>query len=130
SGWLRRVAPCNDGSARRSGDFMSAQVSGTEGYAEEAEALFEQYESIPAAEAHRAVLHLIPAMPVRVLDIGSGTGRDAAWFASRGHSVVAVEPTDAMRVPAMALHPSPRIDWLDDSLPVLAALRARSETFD
>ena len=109
---------------------MSAKVSGTEGYAEEAEALFEQYESIPAAEAHRAVLHLIPAMPVRVLDIGSGTGRDAAWFASRGHSVVAVEPTDAMRVPAMALHPSPRIDWLDDSLPVLAALRARSETFD
>jgi SAM-dependent methyltransferase len=109
---------------------MSAQVSGTEGYAEEAEALFEQYESIPAAEAHRAVLHLIPAMPVRVLDIGSGTGRDAAWFASRGHSVVAVEPTDAMRVPAMALHPSRRIDWLNDSLPVLAALRARSKTFD
>jgi SAM-dependent methyltransferase len=108
----------------------SVSVSGTEGYAEEAEALFEQYESIPAAEAHRAVLHLMPAMPVRVLDIGSGTGRDAAWFASRGHSVVAVEPTVAMRVPAMALHPSPRIDWLDDSLPDLAALRARSETFD
>jgi SAM-dependent methyltransferase len=108
----------------------SVSVSGTEGYAEEAEALFEQYESIPAAEAHRAVLHLMPAMPVRVLDIGSGTGRDAAWFASRGHSVVAVEPTVAMRVPAMALHPSPRIDWLDDSLPDLAALRARRETFD
>ena len=100
---------------------MSAKVSGTEGYAEEAEALFKRYESIPAADAHRAVLHLIPAMPVRVLDIGSGTGRDAAWFASRGHSVVAVEPTDAMRLPAMALHPSPRIDWLDDSLPDLAA---------
>jgi SAM-dependent methyltransferase len=109
---------------------MSAQVSGTEGYAEEAEALFEQYESIPAADAHRAVLHLIPATPVRVLDIGSGTGRDAAWFASRGHSVVAVEPTDAMRVPAMALHPSPRIDWFDDSLPDLAALRTHGETFD
>ena len=109
---------------------MSGKVSGTEGYAEEAEALFERYESIPAAEAHRAVLHLIPAMPVRVLDIGSGTGRDAAWFASRGHSVVAVEPTDAMRLPAMALHPSPRIDWLNDSLPDLAALRARHETFD
>ena len=109
---------------------MSGKVSGTEGYAEEAPALFKQYESIPAADAHRAVLHLIPAMPGRVLDIGSGTGRDAAWFASRGHSVVAVEPTDAMRLPAMALHPSPRIDWLDDSLPDLAALRARGETFD
>jgi SAM-dependent methyltransferase len=106
------------------------QVRGTEGYAEEAEALFKQYESIPFTDAHRAVLDLIPAMPGRVLDIGSGTGRDAAWFAGRGHSVVAVEPTDAMRLPAMALHPSPRIDWLNDSLPDLAALRARGDTFD
>ena len=59
-------------------------VRGTEGYAEEAEALFKQYESIPFTDAHRAVLDLIPAMPGRVLDIGSGTGRDAAWFAGRG----------------------------------------------
>jgi SAM-dependent methyltransferase len=109
---------------------MSGPVSGTEGYAEEAEELFKQYESIPFADAHRTVLHLIPAMPGRVLDIGSGTGRDAAWFASRGHSVVAIEPTEAMRLPAMALHPSPRIDWLDDSLPDLALLRNRRETFD
>jgi SAM-dependent methyltransferase len=109
---------------------MSAQVSGTEGYAEEAEELFTLYESIPAAEAHRTVLHLIPAPPASVLDIGSGTGRDAAWFAARGHRVVAIEPTDAMRVPAMALHPSPRIEWLNDSLPDLAIMRARGETFD
>jgi SAM-dependent methyltransferase len=109
---------------------MSGPVSGTEGYAEEAQELFKQYESIPFADAHRTVLHLIPAMPGRVLDIGSGTGRDAAWFAGRGHSVVAVEPTAAMRLPAMALHPSPRIDWLNDSLPDLALLRNRRETFD
>jgi SAM-dependent methyltransferase len=105
-------------------------VSGTEGYAEEAEALFKLYESIPAADAHRATLHLIPAAPSRILDIGSGTGRDAAWFAAQGHHVVAVEPTDAMRVPAMALHPSPRIDWLSDSLPDLTLLRGRGESFD
>jgi hypothetical protein len=30
----------------------------------------------------------------------------------------------------MALHPSPRIEWLDDSLPDLALLRARDERFD
>ena len=76
------------------------------------------------------MLHLIPAQPSRVLDIGSGTGRDAAWFASQGHRVVAVEPTDALRIPATVLHPSPRIDWLNDSLPDLAALQARGETFD
>ena len=107
-----------------------AQVSGTEGYAEEAEALFRQYESIPAADAHRAVLHMIPPTPASILDIGSGTGRDAAWFASQGHRVVAVEPTDEMRLPAMALHPSPRIEWLNDSLPDLALVRRRGETFD
>src|SRR5260370_19456321 len=109
---------------------MSAQVSGTEGYADEAEHLFKRYEAIPAADAHRAVLHLFPTAPSRVLDIGSGTGRDAAWFASQGHRVVAVEPTDAMRIPAMALHPSPAIEWLNDSLPDLTLLRMRGETFD
>jgi hypothetical protein len=89
----------------------SVQVSGTEGYAEEAEELFKLYEGIPAADSHRAVLHLIPPAPASILDIGSGTGRDAAWFASQSHRVVAVEPTDAMRIPAMALHPSPAIEW-------------------
>jgi SAM-dependent methyltransferase len=108
----------------------SAQVSGTEGYAAEAEELLRRYESVPAADAHRAVLHLIPTTPARVLDLGSGTGRDAAWFASMGHRVVAVEPTDAMRVPAMALHRSPRIEWLNDSLPDLSLLLARGESFD
>jgi SAM-dependent methyltransferase len=109
---------------------MSEPVSGTEGYANEAEELFRRYEGIPAAGAHRAVLHLIPAAPGRILDIGSGTGRDAAWFAAQGHRVVAVEPTDALRLPAMTLHPSPLIEWLNDSLPELASLRNRGESFD
>jgi hypothetical protein len=59
-------------------------VTGTEGYADEAEELFTRYEAIPAAENHRHVLHLMPKAPSRVLDVGSGTGRDAAWFASLG----------------------------------------------
>ena len=109
---------------------MSAQISGTEGYTEEAEELFRRYESIPASENHRHVRHLLPDRPSSVLDIGSGTGRDAAWFASMGHRVVAVEPTDAMRLPAMALHPSPQIEWINDSLADLASLRARNSTFD
>jgi SAM-dependent methyltransferase len=108
----------------------SVQVSGTEGYADEAEDLFKRYEGILAEDAHRAVRHLIPAAPCRVLDIGSGTGRDAAWFASMGHRVVAVEPTDALRLPAVALHPLPQIEWLNDSLPELTLVRTRGERFD
>ena len=107
-----------------------ASVSGTEGYAEEAAELFNRYESIPAADTHRAVLHLIPTVPSHVLDVGSGTGRDAAWFAAQGHRVVAVEPTEALRLPAMALHRSTRIEWLDDSLPDLARVRSRGDSFD
>jgi SAM-dependent methyltransferase len=107
-----------------------AKISGTEGYAEEAEDLFKRYESISGAETHKAVLHLIPAAESHILDVGAGTGRDAAWFASMGHRVTAVEPTEAMRLPAMKLHPSPAIEWLDDSLPELALVRSRGELFD
>jgi protein-L-isoaspartate O-methyltransferase len=43
-----------------------------------------------------------------VLDVGAGSGRDAAWFAARGHDVVAVEPTSAMRSEGQHRHPDPR----------------------
>ena len=108
----------------------SVRASGTENYAEEARELLKRYESISFADTHRTVMHLIPTEPCRVLDIGAGTGRDAAGFAAMGHRVVAAEPTEEMRCCAMALHPSPLIEWLDDSLPDLASLRARGEQFD
>ena len=105
-------------------------VSGTEGYAEEADDLFQRYESISFAEVHRSVLHLIPTAPCWVLDIGSGTGRDAAALAAMGHRVVAVEPTDEMRMRAAALHPSPQIEWLDNSLPDLRHALELGKQFD
>jgi SAM-dependent methyltransferase len=105
-------------------------VSGTEAYAEEAERLVGPYESLAFADVHEPVLHLIPQTPSRILDIGSATGRDAAAFAAMGHRVVAVEPTEAFRIRAMALHHSKQIEWLDDSLPELGVVRARGETFD
>ncbi len=100
-------------------------MSGTEGYAEEADALVARYEGLRFADLHGPVLHLVPAAPCRVLDIGAGTGRDAAAFAAMGHAVVAVEPTAALRERAAALHPSPRIEWVDDGLPDLARLAGR-----
>jgi SAM-dependent methyltransferase len=107
-----------------------ARVSGTEGYAEEAEALAVQYESITFAQTQGSILHLIPPRPCRVIDIGAGTGRDAAGFAARGHRVVAVEPTEELRNRAEVLHPHPSIEWLNDSLPDLAQVTARGEMFD
>jgi len=107
-----------------------ARISGTENYADEAPELLKRYESISFADAHAPVRQLISPTPSHVLDIGAGTGRDAAGLVALGHSVVAVEPTEELRRGAMLLHPSPRIEWLDDSLPDLAAVRARKEEFD
>lgn len=96
---------------------------GTEGYESQSEALVAQYEAISFDERHRVVRHLLPTAPCRVLDVGAGTGADAAWFAARGDSVVAVEPTAGLRERGKALHPSQAIEWLDDGLPDLAVLR-------
>ncbi|HSH99614.1 MAG TPA: class I SAM-dependent methyltransferase [Reyranella sp.] len=100
------------------------------GYAQEAPGLLKAYEAVSVEDVHRPVWHLIPAPPARLLDIGAGTGRDAAHFAAMGHQVVAVEPVDELREGAKTLHPSPLIEWLKDGLPALAEVRARGEAFD
>ncbi len=105
-------------------------VNGTEGYAEEVEALVRQYESLTFAEVHRSVLHLLPQPPGWVLDIGAGTGRDAAALAAMGHRVTAVEPTTALRTRAARLHPSPAIRWVNDSLPDLAYTTSEGTRYD
>ncbi len=106
------------------------ETSGTKGYAEEAADLLPRYENISPAEKHQPVLYLIPKAPCDLLDIGAGTGADAAFFAAMGHRVVAAEPVDALRIPAMKLHPSPLIEWRNDSLPDLSAIRTAGRRFD
>lgn len=108
---------------------MATGVRGTQGYANEADDLFGRYEAFDLEAVHDAVMAFYPPPPVRVLDVGAGTGRDAAWFDKAGHSVTAVEPCDALRLRAMKLHPSPTIEWLDDSLPKLSLLKAQEASF-
>lgn len=105
-------------------------VPGTEGYAEEAESLIPRYEGVSVVEKYKTVLHLLPARGSKVLDIGAGTGVDAAWFAANGHNVLAVEPTKALREAGARLHPSSQIEWLDDSLPSLEETRKHKKKFD
>jgi protein-L-isoaspartate O-methyltransferase len=100
------------------------------GYAENADALAAQYEGITFAETHRDTLHLLPAAPARILDIGAGSGRDAAALCALGHSVVAVEPTAALRQQGQRLHAAAPILWLDDELPDLPKLANRGECSD
>jgi SAM-dependent methyltransferase len=106
------------------------RISGTEGYGETADSLVDRYEGLAFADVHRDILHLFPTTPSRVLDIGAGTGRDAAAFASLGHIVAAVEPTPELRAHGQRLHGEAAIVWIDDSLPDLDKVHARGERFD
>jgi SAM-dependent methyltransferase len=101
-----------------------------EEYARDAPNLVQRFEEISAADVYAHVAHLIPVQPARFVDIGAGTGRDAAWFAALGHSVLAVEPTEALLAAGMKLHPSTRITWLNDALPDLERTLQRGEVFD
>jgi SAM-dependent methyltransferase len=108
---------------------MSIDVPGTEGYAESAAALANEWRKISFRDHHRPVLHLIPTTPSRVLDVGAGMGRDAAALAAVGHSVVAVEPVDELRAAAINFYPASNVVWLDDSLPELCLVRAKADKF-
>ncbi|MEU6478130.1 class I SAM-dependent methyltransferase [Streptomyces sp. NPDC047017] len=101
----------------------SGPVRGTAGYAEAADALAVQYEEVTFEAVHGAVLELVPARPGRILDVGAGTGRDAAALAARGHRVVAVEPTAELRAHGQRIHPDSAIEWVDDALPDLPLSR-------
>lgn len=99
-------------------------------YEQNAEQLVGQYESLRFEDVHPVLLDSLPASGATILDVGAGSGRDAAWLAAKGYDVVAVEPSEAMRTLARQRHSSARIHWVADSLPDLAQLRRLGLTFD
>lgn len=107
-----------------------SQLASNAGYADEAATLLERYESFPSETVHAHWRAWIPSAPSDVLDLGAGTGRDAAWFVSLGHRVLAVEPTDALREGAQRLHPEAEITWLKDTLPDLRTVVQRQARYD
>jgi SAM-dependent methyltransferase len=77
------------------------------------------YEALPPISRQDWLADLIPTVPGLVIDIGAGSGRDAASFAALGHEVLAVEPSKEMANAGQRLHETPRIRWLVDELPGL-----------
>jgi SAM-dependent methyltransferase len=89
-----------------------------------------QYESLNPERIHGWFLHFLPSASSLILDVGSGSGRDAAWLAGKGHRVVAVEPSDRMLSEAKRLHHHPNIQWIDDRLPGLDKVYQIGLSFD
>lgn len=99
-------------------------------YDAHAEMLAERYESVPSERIHSWLIDLLPAKPATVLDIGAGSGRDAAWLASQGYDVVAVEPSGNMRTAARQRYEDRPIQWLADRLPTIERTFKTGLSFD
>ncbi len=99
-------------------------------YNQNATQFMEQYESCDFLEVHSGIDELLPISPGCILDIGAGSGRDAAWFAEKGHEVVAVEPAEKLRVLANERHQNAKIRWMNDALPALSNVLRTGLTFD
>lgn len=92
-------------------------------YDRQARDLADAYEGLSFEQAHPALLPFVSnKASLRVLDVGSGTGRDAAWLAGAGHIVTAVEPSGTMLKLARKLHGDAKVRWIQAALPSLDGL--------
>ena len=111
---------------------MTARADVISVYDQCADVLAEQYEAVSSEAMLMQVLSTIarPADGRLALDIGAGTGRDAAWLTGLGYQVVAAEPAAGMRRVAAERHGDAGIRWIDDVLPGLERTHALGISFD
>lgn len=99
-------------------------------YSQHADELLERYERVTFEAVHADLIPYLPKLPGIAVDVGAGSGRDAAWLAARGWTVVAVEPSKLLRENGYRLHPEARIEWIDDALPHLPRTLKLKQKFD
>lgn len=125
--WLHpMIAGHSDHRRQRS----EAMVDPVAWYDANAESVLKRYEGLSSVAVHGWLLDLLPKASAAVLDVGAGSGRDSAWFASCGHDVVAVEPSVSMRQAAASLHADVDVRWTADRLPDLTSVLRTGLSFD
>ena len=97
---------------------------------DEGRARADKYETLSAEELLKPLVKLLPSGRIAILDIGAGSGRDAAWLAGKQRTIVAVEPSPTMLAQAQRRHAGVKIDWLSDSLPSLEKVYQTDKKFD
>ena len=114
----------NDGDGRH--DLTSYEATIT-AYSDASAELGERYNRLEPGASFKTVAALFPSQGM-ALDVGAGSGRDAAWLKSLGLDVVAVEPAAGFRDRASGKHDG--IRWLDDRLPSLDRVHGLAIAFD
>jgi 2-polyprenyl-3-methyl-5-hydroxy-6-metoxy-1,4-benzoquinol methylase len=99
-------------------------------YDEASKTFFDTYERLQFSTTHRAFLRFLPAPGGGCLDVGAGSGRDAAALAQRGYTVTAAEPSKGLLTLARARHTSPQITWICDALPKLSKVVSLDTRYD
>lgn len=101
-------------------------------YDAQAAELAHRYDQQALLAAYRPIEDVLePSTPdALALDVGAGSGRDAAWLVSMGYEVVAVEPSTGMRNEGVRRHSDDKIRWLDDRLPALSRVHELGLAFD
>lgn len=96
-----------------------------------ADELARQYNVLDRAKVHADLLSMLPeGQALKVLDIGAGSGADAAMFADRGHTVLACEPAEALRKNGEETFKNKNIKWSSDVLPEMSAASDAAAPFD
>lgn len=94
-------------------------ISTTRFYNDNAQRLFDQYQSLSFERVHGEWLHHLPTQPGLALDVGAGSGRDAKALAERGWQVMAIEPAEKLRTLGETYTHEGDVSWIDDTLPAL-----------
>ncbi len=103
---------------------------GIDPFNDEADVYFDRYRSADPASVHADLIPHLPKQPAKVLDVGAGMLRDAAWLADLGHEVTAAEPAGELMALGRQYYADKKINCVEDSLPDLSAVRARNERYD
>ena len=99
-------------------------------YSEKALHFFNQYQQLSFEDVHQSWLVQLPEKPGSALDVGAGSGRDAAALASRGWHVLAVEPATELRQLGENATRHLAVKWCEDHLPELNHVRTLDHRFD
>jgi len=104
-------------------------------YHQNASSLADSYQQLSFEDVHANWKPYWPVAgdgqpPVRVLDVGAGSGRDARWFAKCGCEVFAIEPAKSLSLLGRKHTDALEVTWLDDVLPELKKVTDLGMRFD